>query len=167
MDCRFRMIMEPHGLDAVRKIADTIWPVTFREILSPEQIAYMMNMMYAPEVMEAEFARGVYFEIIVIDGKDAGYISYEHLAECGDLVKLHKIYLLQEYHHRGYGSAMLRHVMLEARQMGAKRLRLNVNKHNEKAIAAYRRNGFTAVESVVNPIGNGFVMDDFVMERML
>ena len=161
------MIMEPHGLEAVRRIADVIWPATFREILSPEQIAYMMEMMYAPEVMEAEFQRGVYFEIIVIDGRDAGYVSYERLSTIQDTVKLHKVYLLQEYHHLGYGSAMLRHVMLEARQMGAKILRLNVNKYNVPASTAYKRNGFTTVESVVNPIGGGFVMDDFVMERKL
>ena len=66
MDCRFRMIMEPHGLDAVRKIAHTIWPVTFREILSPEQISYMMKMMYSPEVMADELASGYNFEIVKI-----------------------------------------------------------------------------------------------------
>ena len=51
--------------------------------------------------------------------------------------------------------------------MGAKYLRLNVNKHNEKAIKAYLRNGFVTVESVKNDIGNGFFMDDFVMQKTL
>ena len=51
--------------------------------------------------------------------------------------------------------------------MGAQFLRLNVNKHNEKAIRAYLRNGFRTVESVKNDIGNGFFMDDYVMEKRL
>ena len=62
---------------------------------------------------------------------------------------------------------MLRHAALAARQMNAKYLRLNVNKHNSKAIRAYQRNGFVTVESVKNDIGAGFFMDDFVMQKTL
>ena len=40
---------------------------------------------------------------------------------------------------------------------------LSVNKRNAKAIAAYQKNGFGITESVVTDIGNGFVMDDFIM----
>ena len=44
---------------------------------------------------------------------------------------------------------------------------LSVNKHNTRAIAAYRRNGFVIAESVVTDIGGGFVMDDYVMAKNL
>ena len=53
------------------------------------------------------------------------------------------------------------------RAAGFKKLRLNVNKHNERAISVYRRNGFETVESVKNDIGGGFFMDDYVMEKLL
>ena len=103
-----------------------------------------------------------------LDGEDAGYISYGRYADHHpDIVKLHKCYLLEKFQGQGHGSAMLRHAALAARQLGAKYLRLNVNKHNEKAIRAYLRNGFATIESVKNDIGNGFFMDDFVMQKNL
>jgi ribosomal protein S18 acetylase RimI-like enzyme len=46
-------------------------------------------------------------------------------------------------------------------------LRLNVNKHNIKAIGAYRKSGYETVESVVADIGGGYVMDDYVMAKKL
>ena len=54
--------------------------------------------------------------------------------------------------------------MALAAAAGYKHLRLNVNRNNQKAIRAYVRNGFKTVETVDNPIGNGFYMNDYVME---
>lgn len=168
MQHTFRLLLSHAELQAVRDIANSVWPPTFRDILSPEQISYMMKMMYAPEVMEHEFDQGIYFEVLSLDGEDAGYISYGRYADHHpDIVKLHKCYLLEKFQGQGHGSAMLRHAALAARQLGAKYLRLNVNKHNEKAIRAYLRNGFATIESVKNDIGNGFFMDDFVMQKNL
>ena len=50
MDIRIR-ILDKTELALVRDVASVVWPVTFREILPPEQLAYMMEMMYAPDVM--------------------------------------------------------------------------------------------------------------------
>jgi ribosomal protein S18 acetylase RimI-like enzyme len=80
-------------------------------------------------------------------------------------MKLHKLYLLPELHDRGLGSRLLQQVEGEVRTGGARRLILSVNKRNIKAITAYKRNGFVIVESVVTDIGNGFVMDDYIMAK--
>jgi diamine N-acetyltransferase len=42
---------------------------------------------------------------------------------------------------------------------------LAVNKANAKAIAAYKKYGFRIRDSVVQPIGGGFVMDDYFMVK--
>ena len=42
---------------------------------------------------------------------------------------------------------------------------LNVNRANVKAVRAYERCGFTIRERGDFPIGNGFVMEDFIMVR--
>ena len=44
---------------------------------------------------------------------------------------------------------------------------LSVNKRNTKAITAYRRNGYDVADSIVTDIGNGFVMNDYVMAKNL
>ena len=154
-------------LKLVRKVADAVWPVTFKEILSPEQIAYMMEMMYAAEVMDREFDEGIKF-YGVFDGKNVvGYLIWGHYDGAPQTAKLHKCYLLTAYQGKGIGSMMLKTAQSMAREAGYKHLRLNVNRQNAKAIKAYVRNGFKTIETVDNPIGNGFFMNDYVMESDL
>ena len=81
--------------------------------------------------------------------------------------KLHKLYLQPEWHGYGLGSRLLQHVEHEVRASGGRGLVLSVNKRNARAIAAYKRNGFIIAQSVVTDIGNGFVMDDYVMAKDL
>ena len=163
---KFAALTTPGSLAVVRAIAAEIWPETFRAILPPEQIPYMMKMMYAPEVMEKELASGYHFDALYIDDVPAGYVSYSKYSISG-VAKLHKVYLLSRFHGQGYGTLMLKHACRRCRELGFSRVRLNVNKHNARAIAAYERNGFTRVESVKIDIGDGFFMDDYVMEKTL
>ena len=44
---------------------------------------------------------------------------------------------------------------------------LQVNKRNTKAISSYRKYGFEVRSSTVDDIGGGYVMDDYVMEKLL
>ena len=156
----FFQVQTAGELSRVRAIADDVWPKTFREILSPEQIVYMMKMMYSPEVMEKELASGYTFELLVIDGKDAGYMVYAPYEEPGTM-KLHKLYLLEEYQGKGYGQKMLQHVIEAAESRGFTSVILAVNKQNMKAQKAYARFGFEQYKSVQIDIGNGFIMDDY------
>ena len=165
MKTSFLTLDTPESLRIVRDIAAEVWPKTFAPILPPEQIPYMMNMMYAPEVMERELREGYRFAALVVDGVPSGYISWSPYR--GDTAKLHKVYLLTSCHGKGFGRMMLDYASDVCRAAGFKTLRLNVNKHNERAIAVYRKNGFETVESVKNDIGGGFYMDDFVMEKRL
>ena len=41
---------------------------------------------------------------------------------------------------------------------------LNVNRHNESSIAFYEKIGFRKVYTEDNDIGNGYFMNDYVME---
>ena len=165
-DVKFVALTTPDSLAVVRDIAAEIWPETFRAILPPEQIPYMMKMMYAPEVMERELAVGFHFDALYVDGVPAGYVSYSKYDLPG-VAKLHKVYLLSRYHGQGYGTLMLKYACSRCRELGFDRVRLNVNKHNARAIAAYERNGFDRVESVKIDIGGGFFMDDYIMEKSL
>jgi GNAT superfamily N-acetyltransferase len=148
------------SLSRIRAVAADVWPKTFREILSEEQIGYMMKMMYSPEVMEKEFSSGYCFDMLVIDGKDAGYMVY---SPCADQprMKLHKLYLLEEYQGKGYGQKMLQHVKESALKSGYTVLVLAVNKQNIKAQRAYLRAGFELEYALKTDIGSGFYMDDY------
>lgn len=153
-------------LAEISRLAGLIWRAHYPGIISAEQIEYMLARMYALEVLREEVLRGgIRYDRLILAGEGAGF------AACGPaqpgVVKLHKLYVRPEWHGRGFGSLLLRHCEREAAKGGAKRLILSVNKQNAKAIAAYRRNGFTLLESVTVDIGGGFVMDDYVFGKDL
>ena len=136
-------------------------------IISPAQIDYMLARMYAPDVLREEIReQGIRFVRLLVEGRFVGFAAYGPASGPG-VMKLHKCYLLPEFHGRGYGSLLLQHCESEVRKLGARRLILAVNKHNAKAVAAYQRNGFMVAESVVMDFGSGFVMDDYIMAKDL
>lgn len=156
----FDPVTTPEEYPVLFQLASEIWAITYRDILSPDQIDYMLNMMYAPEVVEKERNEGIVFELVRNDGIPVGFLSYGPYAP--GKIKLHKLYLSGSCHGRGIGSGMLTHVKEAAKRLGAGEVLLNVNKNNARAIKAYKRNGFSLIREEKNPIGNGFFMDDYV-----
>lgn len=151
---------------AIAAIADRIWRAHYPGMITIEQIDYMLAQRYNPEALQEQISsEGQWFDLVLIDGELSGFAQYL-LVEAGEM-KLDKLYLLPELHGKGYGSRLIHHVKKKAREHGCGRLVLAVNKHNQKAIDAYLRNGFRIRESVVIDIGGGFVMDDYVMEKEL
>lgn len=168
MEIKFESLKTPSSLERVRKIASSIWPETFREILSREQIAYMMEMMYAPSVMEKELENGYDFTLLLTpEGEDGGYMVTGPAPGEPGAFMLHKLYLLSRHHGKGWGSAMLEQVEKMGRERGYKKLTLHVNRKNFRAYNCYCRNGFTVEKELCTPIGKGFVMDDYIMVKDL
>ena len=154
-------------LSEIAALAGVIWRACYPGIISTEQIDYMLGKMYSIETLREEIGlRGIRYERLVVDRELTGFASYGPTEGTG-VFKLHKIYLHPAWHGHGLGSLLLTHCEREAAKLGAERLVLCVNKQNAKAIAAYRRNGFGIVDSVVTDIGGGFVMDDYVMGKEL
>jgi GNAT superfamily N-acetyltransferase len=153
------------GLPAISELAGVIWRACYPGIITMEQIDYMLARMYSLDVLRDEIrSQGIRYDQLLVDGKLAGFASYGPTSEPG-VMKLHKLYLLPEMQGLGLGSRLLQHVEREVRAGAGCRLILSVNKRNAKAITTYKRNGFVIVESVVTDIGNGFVMDDYIMAK--
>ena len=154
-------------LPALAELAGVIWRQHYPGIISPAQIDYMLAKMYSLDTLREEIrSQGIWFVRLLSDDRFVGFAAYGPATAPG-VMKLHKCYLLPELHGRGYGSLLLQHCERAARQRGARRLLLAVNKRNAKAITAYQRNGFTIAESVISDFGSGYVMDDFIMTKDL
>ena len=153
-------------LAAISALAGVIWRECYVSVISTEQIEYMLKWMYGVSTMQREMSQGVRYEKILLAGQLVGFAAWGQMQE-PSICKLHKLYLLAAHHGQGLGSQAIRHVLAAAKAAGFSRLHLNVNKKNSHAIAAYQRNGFVAIREVCDDIGGGFVMDDFVMGRML
>lgn len=151
-------------LETVSALAGRIWRAYYPAILPPGQVEYMLRWMYDVARLRSDVGRGVVYELLFEGERPLGFCGYEALP--GEL-KLHKLYLEVAEHGRGLGSMLLRHVEDEARRRGLPKVVLGVNRFNEKAIRAYRRNGYAVREPLRTDIGGGFVMDDFIMEKAL
>jgi ribosomal protein S18 acetylase RimI-like enzyme len=149
------------------ELARDTWVKHYTSIITPAQIEYMLGQRYRPDVIRAQLADpAVWWDTLLLDGEFAAFSQYER-GKAPGTVKIDKLYARHSLRGRGLGSALLRHIELQARALGCARLELQVNKNNASAIGAYRKNGFEIAESAVFDIGNGFVMDDYIMAKTL
>lgn len=150
----------------ITDIAHRTWPATFSEILSPEQIAYMLEMMYSETALQEQVAAKGHEFLLLKEGEAAvAYASYQ-LDYLLGTTKIHKLYCLPLTQGKGYGKALIQKVAEIAQQAGQARLRLDVNYEN-KAVGFYEYLGFATIERVDTNIGNGYLMEDYVMEKVL
>jgi diamine N-acetyltransferase len=144
-------------------LAQHSWPQTYRDILSPAQSGYMMNLFYSPASLHKQIVDDKHqFLILEQDEEPIGFASWGATAD-PRLFKLHKIYLLPGTQGKGMGKAILQFINEDIRQKGAVTLRLNVNRCN-KARSFYEKMGFSVVAEEDVAIGNNYFMNDYVME---
>jgi len=155
-------------LPEIQNIAYHTWPKTFAAILSPEQINYMLNWMYDLKSLESQLKeKNHVFVLAQENGKYLGFASFETNHGETDKTKIHKLYILPEAQGKGVGKSLIQFMEKAAIGHDNSSLLLNVNKFNQGAIDFYTHIGFyEAFKEVIN-IGNGFVMDDLVMELKL
>ncbi|WP_020607620.1 GNAT family N-acetyltransferase [Spirosoma spitsbergense] len=156
-------------LSIVQTIAHQTWPTTFAAILSPEQIDYMLEMMYSTDSLKTQMDGKNHVFLLAQErdnGNYLGFLSYELNYRGVPKTKIHKIYLLPASQGKGVGKQLIEAVTELAKAKQNNTLSLNVNRHN-KAILFYERLGFRHVANETIDIGNGFIMDDYVMEKSL
>lgn len=142
-----------------------VWPQTYADILTMEQIIYMLEMMYSAASLKKQMTEdGCRFVIIYNDSQPVGFASFAE--EENTKWKLHKIYVLPDQQGKGTGKFLLNYVIDEIKKEDATSLLLQVNRYN-KAKEFYERLGFSVIKIADFDIGNGFFMNDYVMERKL
>lgn len=149
----------------VRDLAFQIFPLTYQDIVEPGQIDYMMDLIYSPEALVAQWDSGQNFLIVYSEEMAVGFASYTRLNEEGDF-KLNKIYLDNRLQGKGLGKWLLSDVISRVKSVGGRALLLNVNRHN-KARIFYEKMGFSLLKEDLIDIGGGYFMDDYVMELSL
>lgn len=156
-------------LPIIQNIAYQTWPNTFGDILSPAQIDYMLGMMYSLESLKTQVTEKNHVFLLAKDddsGEYLGYTSYELNYKGQPATKIHKIYLLPASQGKGVGRLLIDRVAKAAKAHTNDRLSLNVNRFN-KAVQFYERMDFLVVGTEDIDIGDGFLMEDFIMEKPL
>ncbi len=154
----------------IQELAKNSWEHAYQDILSAGQIAYMLNTMYSHKEISGHLKNSAYHYYLMqdtSDGRFMGFIGYENGYEGEEgTTKLHRIYLIPACKGRGAGKKALQFLHEEVKRAGDKRVILNVNKHNP-AITFYESQGYRVYGEGVFDIGNGYFMDDYLMEFLI
>ena len=149
----------------IRQLTFAIWPKTYSDVISKEQIDYMLEMMYNPATLQKQMEEDGYTFIIVYDDKEpVAFASYNETEQ--QVWKLNKIYILQSQQGKGTGKFIINFIVAEIKANHAKALQLQVNRQN-KAKGFYEKLGFKIIKTADFDIGNGYFMNDYVMELAL
>lgn len=166
MSIKISKVETDEELREVSGLASEIWHECFPGIISVEQIEYMIEKFQSYRAMtEQVFNQGYSYLAVREDNELCGYIGIK--PEDDERFFLSKLYLCADKRGRGIASAMLNRVFDEARKSGKSTVYLTVNRHNDHAVDVYRKTGFIITRQVAADIGNGFVMDDYIMEYKL
>ncbi|WP_395053261.1 GNAT family N-acetyltransferase [Flavobacterium sp.] len=150
----------------IQDLAYKIWPSTYGEILSKIQLDYMLDKFYNLNYLQNQLENGQNFILISNENVIVGFASYEFNFEKSNKTKIHKIYVLPEIQRKGVGKILMDFIKNKAVENTNLGLLLNVNRFN-KAITFYEKYGFTNVSLIDIEIGNGYLMQDYVMELNL
>lgn len=151
-----------NDINTIGYLAQQIWPDTYGKILSQEQLTYMLDLFYNPTALLRQMQEDKHQFIIVEQEEEAIGFAAWGPAQPG-MAKLHKLYVAPATQGKGLGRLMLDFIYNALREEGVSRLRLNVNRHN-KAQRFYEKLGFAVIGEEDIDIGNGYYMNDFIME---
>jgi len=152
-------------LTTVERLAREIWPVAYEGNVPPQQLAYMLDLIYNNAALRDQLLNQHHtFLLVEQNGNPVGFASFSTVAP--GIGKLHKLYVHQSTQGQGLGKLLVEHIIAQLKSQSFHTLRLNVNRYN-KARFFYEKLGFVIQKEEDIDIGNGYYMIDFVMERKL
>ena len=152
----------------LKELVDEVWPATINDILSEDQISYMMEVMYSIPSLKKQTETGSLFYILFDSEEPVGYLaiiphySDKRLNAEATLTKVDKIYVLPKTQGTGAGRFLMDFAFAEAKKAGDAGVMLRVNRGN-KATSFYEYYGFKNSYSEDFDIGNGYLMEDYIM----
>ena len=162
----FRQVISEEDIAEIARLAREIWQEHYLPIIGQDQVDYMLEKFQSREAIARQIEQQYEYYLVLDRGQSAGYVAVVPDAGKAKLF-LSKIYVRKELRGRGLGKAALEFVEDICRQRGFTNIRLTVNKNNTRSITWYGERGFSNTGSTMQDIGEGFVMDDFIMEKTI
>lgn len=154
------------NIPLIQDLATRSWENAYAEILSKEQMEFMLETMYSETEISVHMKNPNYHYYLVFDeilNDYDGFIGFENHYE-DNTTKLHRIYLVPESKGKGLGKKTLEFLNEKVKESGDNRIILNVNKYNS-AQKFYESQDYKVYDEGIFDIGNGYMMDDYLMEK--
>ncbi|NME68248.1 GNAT family N-acetyltransferase [Flammeovirga aprica] len=155
-----KKVQSEKEIQLVEKLAIEIWNEHYVAIIGQEQVDYMLEKFQSVSAMNQQMNDGLQYYLFYYNEEPAGYLGFkleeQHLF-------LSKIYVLSKFRGNKIGKSGMDFVAIEAQSQKKEGIRLTVNKYNTNSIEAYKKMGFEVIDEVVADIGQGYVMDDYIL----
>ena len=153
-------LAEQTDIRSISNMAHVIWPDTYGDILSKDQIDFMLDKGYTAEALAESMVNGQFFYILKEGGIGQGFIALKTLE---DKLRIEKLYIMPGVQGKGFGKTLIDFAVEKARSKGRSIVELNVNRSNP-AYHFYLKQGFHVTERVDIPYYD-YILDDYVMQR--
>lgn len=164
---KFILVKNDNQVDQVEELADRIWNEHYAGILDREQIKYMVSKFQSKEAIIEQITKNQYqYYLLCVDDNYVGFTGIKEEPEENRLF-LSKLYIEKAYRGYGYGSETFAFLETLGQKKGYNKIWLTVNRYNENSIKTYEKKGYQKAYTQVSDIGEGYVMDDYVMEKIL
>lgn len=142
-------------------VADDIWHEYFTPIIGEAQVDYMLEKFLSPDALVEQINSGYEYSLFSYEYTFAGFAGIHE--EDGKLF-LSKLYVHEDFRGKGIASYMFEKFVEICRDRNLDKIWLTCNRHNTNTLAIYEHLGFKTVREKATDIGNGFVMDDYILE---
>jgi len=156
--------LENDQIQTLAAFAEPIWFEHYTPIIGEQQVKYMLDKFQSEQAITSQIEEGYQYFLVKNDNQLLGYFALQFREN--DSLFISKFYLSSSARGKGIGKVMLDHITQLAKQAGSKTLDLTVNKYNS-AYQIYLKLGFINQGSAEFDIGNGYIMDDYLMSKVV
>lgn len=165
MDTIFHKVIKQEEINLVAELGTKIWHEHYTSILELNQIDYMVDKFQSVNAVTRQMKNQGYEYYLIKDGDSiVGYIG---LVMEPEKLFLSKLYIEKEARGKGLATKAFEFLKNMASTNKKQSIWLTVNRHNSGSIAVYEKKGFLKVREQITDIGNGYVMDDYIMEMTI
>jgi diamine N-acetyltransferase len=157
----------PDDAHALTRLARATFVETYRDLTRPEDIEQHLQAFFSPEHQRRELSDDrIVILLASVRDELVGFAQAEArtppaCVKVRAALALARFYVRRDWHGQGVAGALLATVIESARGVGAPGLWLSVWEHNPRAIAFYRKAGFSAVGTMNFVVGSD-VQNDLV-----
>ena len=151
-------------IKTIETLAKEIWTQHYTPIIGTEQVVFMLKNIQSEQAIISDIDSGQVYDIVYYSDIPCAYSAYKL---DNNTIFLSKFYVKQNHRGKGIAREMLKRIEAYAHKHKSVRVWLKCNKYNTDSISAYKKLGFSVAEACITDIGDGFIMDDYVLEKVL
>lgn len=142
-------------------LANEIWHQHFIPIIGEAQVEYMVEKFQSYPAIKSQIENDGYEYYQIFSGHTmAGYTG---IHQENNALFLSKLYIKKDFRGQHLATKALDFLIQLCKERGLGKIWLTCNKYNSNTLAVYDHLGFVITDEQVADIGNGFVMDDYIL----